>query len=94
MLRNFSPELFILLPDLTREATVALAGIPAGKIIPAMDCWEDQEIMRLDGRDSNRTDRGGCDGVMEWLPKYCDRDELCPYEKFIVPPECPRSNQE
>lgn len=72
----------------------ALADIPADKIIPAMDCWEDQEIMRLDDMDSavaeghgeDITGRGGCDGVMEWLPKYADCEELATYEVFLEPP--------
>lgn len=65
----------------------ALAGIPADKIIPAMDCWEDQEIMRLDDMDNGNTERGGCDGVMEWLLKYEEDDSLAPYEVFLTPPE-------
>ena len=72
----------------------ALEGIPADKIIPAWDCWEDQEIMRLDdmdravseGHGEEITERGGCDGVMEWSLKYIDCDELVPYEEFLVPP--------
>ena len=71
----------------------ALEGIPADKIIPAWDCWEDQELMRLDdmdfaAREEREGDifrRGGCDGVMEWLPKYVDCDELVPYEVFLDP---------
>ena len=71
----------------------ALEGIPADKIIPAWDCWEDQELMRLDDmdwaareeRDGDFIPRGGCDGVMEWLQKYADCDELVPYEVFLDP---------
>ena len=71
----------------------ALEGIPAEKIIPAWDGWEDQEIMRLDdrdraaeeGRDEEITGRGGCDGIMEWSLKYIDCDELVPYEEFLEP---------
>lgn len=72
----------------------ALEGVPAEKIIPAWDGWEDQEIMRLDDKDAavseghgeEITGRGGCDGVMEWSLKYIDCDELVPYEEFLVPP--------
>ena len=72
----------------------ALEGVPAEKIIPAWDGWEDQEIMRLDdmdkaaeeGHGEEITGRGGCDGVMEWSLKYIDCDELVPYEEFLVPP--------
>ena len=71
----------------------ALEGIPAEKIIPAWDGWEDQEIMRLDDmdwaareeRDGDFIPRGGCDGVMEWSLKYIDCDELVPYEVFLDP---------
>ena len=71
----------------------ALEGIPADKIIPAWDCWEDQELMRLDdmdvavseGHGEDITERGGCDGVMEWSLKYIDCDELVPYEEFLDP---------
>lgn len=70
----------------------ALEGIPADKIIPAWDCWEDQELMRLDDMDNGDTERGGSDGVMEWLPKYADCDELVPYEVFLEP--APESDKE
>lgn len=78
----------------------ALEGIPADRIIPAWDGWEDQEIMRLDdmdvavseGHGEDITERGGCDGVMEWSLKYIDCDELVPYEEFLVPP--PESEKE
>jgi hypothetical protein len=71
----------------------ALEGIPADKIIPAWDGWEDQELMRLDDMDTavseghgeDITERGGCDGVMEWSLKYIDCDELVPYEEFLDP---------
>ena len=63
-----------------------LAGVSEDKIIPADEQWEDREIFRFEYIDSDPEHRmGNSDGIMEWLPKYGDCDELVPYEMFLEP---------